>query len=217
VNQAGRTERDRALAAFDQDLRAGCGVSLIAGVDEAGRGPLAGPVVAAAVILPADAIVPGADDSKKLRPEVREALFDEIRRVSLAYSWGVVRPATIDRINILEATRMAMRRALAALDPPPEAVLVDGWPVPRLGFRQVALPRADATSLAVACASILAKVHRDRMMVCWDRRYPQYDFAGNKGYGTPAHLSALERHGPCPLHRRSFAPVAQLRIPFSPV
>lgn len=209
-----RRKRDRALAAFDEDLRATHGVSLIAGVDEAGRGPLAGPVVAAAIILPPGATVPGADDSKRLSPEAREALFGEIRRVALACSWGVVCPATIDRINILEATRLAMRRALAALDPPPDAVLVDGWPVPGLEFLQVARPRADATSLSVACASILAKVRRDRMMVRWDRRYPQYDFAGNKGYGTPAHLSALEQHGPCPLHRFSFAPVAQLRIPF---
>jgi ribonuclease HII len=216
VTHTGRTKRDHALAAFDQDFRAAHGVSLVAGVDEAGRGPLAGPVVAAAVILPAGIIVPGADDSKKLRPEVRAALYEEIRRVALACSWGVVRPSVIDRINILEATRLAMRRALAALDPPPEAVLVDGGPVPGLAFRQVALPRADATSLAVACASILAKVRRDRSMLRWHQRYPQYDFAGNKGYGTPAHLSALERHGPCPLHRRSFAPVSQLRIPFLP-
>ncbi len=207
-------ERDRELSQFDDDLRATHSLEWLAGTDEVGRGPLAGPVVACAVILPRGCLIAGADDSKALTAAVREALCPEIEAKALAVGWGIVRPSTIDRINILQASRRAMRRALSGLDPRAEAVVVDGWEVPRLGVRQIALPKADSKSLSVACASILAKVKRDRMMERYDRRFPVYDFAGNKGYATAAHLEALDRHGPCPVHRYSFTPVAQIRIPF---
>ncbi|TPW11050.1 MAG: ribonuclease HII [bacterium] len=206
----GRPEHDR--LGFDQELRRRHAVEFLAGVDEVGRGPLAGPVVAAAVILPPHVDVPGADDSKKLTPAGRALLALEVRRVALAIGFGSVSPAVIDRINILEATRLAMRRALTALRPVPQLIVVDGWPLPGTPFRQEALPKADSLSLAVACASIVAKVRRDRLMARYGRVYPQYDFGGHKGYPTPGHLQALERHGPCPLHRQSFGPVSQLRL-----
>jgi ribonuclease HII len=212
-----REARDRDLLHFDDGVRRDHRVSLIAGVDEVGRGPLAGPVVAAAVILPPGTLVPGADDSKALTPERREEVYRQILRVALACSWGLVHPKTIDRINILEASRLAMRRAIAALEPRPETAVIDGWSLPRLRLKQVAIPAADATSLSVACASILAKVRRDRIMVRQSRLFPEYDFAANKGYGTPAHMEVLDRIGPCPLHRRSFMPVAQMRLPLTPV
>jgi ribonuclease HII len=212
-----REIRDRDLLAFDDGIRLEHRTFLVAGVDEVGRGPLAGPVVAAAVILPPGTLIPGADDSKALTPEKREELYRDIVRLALAWSWGLVQPRTIDRINILEASRLAMRRALAGLDPRPETVVVDGWSVPRLRFAQVALPGADATSLSVACASILAKVRRDRIMTRCSRKFPEYDFKSNKGYGTPAHLEVLDRVGPCPLHRKSFMPVAQMRLPLTSV
>jgi ribonuclease HII len=158
-------------------------------------------------------MIPGADDSKVLSRPERERLFVEIKKVALAWAWGTVHSPTIDRINILRASRLAMRRALGKLLPSPDLVVVDGWTIPRLEFDQVALPKADGLSLSVACASILAKVRRDRIMIRWGKRYPEYHFAGNKGYATLRHLEALDRFGPCPLHRRSFAPVAQLRLP----
>lgn len=207
-----RDARRAELEGFDARLRREHDVSRLAGVDEVGRGPLAGPVVAAAVILPPGAPLPGVDDSKRLTPGARERVYDVIRQVAVAYAWAVVTPAVIDRINILEASRLAMRRALAGLGTAPELVVVDGWEVPRLGWRQVARPRADASSLAVAAASVLAKVRRDRMMARYSRVYPLYDFAGNKGYPTPEHLEALRVHGPCAIHRRSFGPVAQIGL-----
>lgn len=207
------------LVAFDDAVRARSGIALLAGVDEAGRGPLAGPVVAAAVLLAPGTRIPGANDSKKLSPEVRARLEVVIRREAVSFGVALVRPGVIDRINILEASRLAMRRALARLRPAPALVLVDGWALPGLDrvpglemARQEAFPKADGSSQAVACASILAKVTRDRLMVRLHRRFPDYDFAANKGYPTPGHLRALEAHGPCPVHRRSFAPVAQLRL-----
>lgn len=206
----GRRGHDR--YGFDQELRRRHAVTFLAGVDEVGRGPLAGPVVAAAVILPPDVDVLGADDSKRLSPADRVLVALEVRRVALAIGFGSVSPAVIDRINILEATRLAMRRALAALSPVPQLIVVDGWPLPDTPFRQEALPKADSLSLSVACASVVAKVRRDRLMARYGRVYPQYDFGGNKGYPTPGHRQALEQHGPCPLHRQSFAPVLQLRL-----
>lgn len=210
---------DHPLALFDERARHRLGLPLLAGVDEVGRGPLAGPVVAAAVILRPGCVIPGANDSKKLAPETRERLYDLIRAEALSYGVALVKPVVIDRINILEASRLAMRRALARLAPAPDVVLVDGWELPHFhrvpglaAARQEAFPKADGLSQSVACASILAKVTRDRLMVRLHRRYPHYDFAGNKGYPTPAHLRALETHGPCAIHRRSFSPVAQLRL-----
>ena len=191
------------------------GVRLIAGVDEAGRGPLAGPVVAAAVILPADWISHGlpvelsrTHDSKQLAPAEREHLFElYVTNPGIRFAVAMVEAADIDALNILRATHRAMNEALARLDPPPEHVLVDGLPVKSIAFPQTAIVGGDARSFAIAAASIVAKVTRDRVMTEYDRRYPDYGFGRHKGYGTPEHLAALARCGPCPIHRRSFAPL----------
>jgi ribonuclease HII len=184
----------------------------LAGVDEAGRGPLAGPVVAAAVILPGARLIRGLDDSKRLAPQTRERLAVLIRARALAWGLGWADAAEIDALNILEATLLAMRRALLALPVVPRALQVDGDRAPSiagLGFEvQVeTVVGGDGTEAAIAAASILAKVWRDAFMVQADGRHPGYGFALHKGYGTPAHLAALEDLGPCPLHRRSFEPV----------
>ncbi len=186
--------------------------ALLAGVDEAGRGPLAGPVVAAAVILPLAAAIDGLDDSKRLGPAARTRLAVQIRTTALAWGLGWADPAEIDALNILGATLLAMRRALLALPIRPSAVQVDGNQAPStagLGLRGplTTVVRGDASHAAIAAASILAKTWRDAFMVAADAREPGYGFARHKGYGTPQHLQALWRQGPCPLHRRSFEPV----------
>ena len=179
----------------------------VAGVDEAGRGPLAGPVVAAAVILDPARPIPGLGDSKLLSPQRREALDAEIRARAAGWAIARVDVDVIDAINILEATMQAMREAVARLDPAPERVLVDGNRCPDLPCPVRAVVGGDASVAAIGAASILAKVARDREMVEMDRRYPGYGFARHKGYGTRAHREALHRLGPSPIHRRSFAPV----------
>lgn len=184
-------------------------VGLVAGVDEAGRGPLAGPVVAAAVILDELNPIAGLADSKVLRPTRREALFDEIRAKALCCSVAEASVEEIDRINILQATLLAMRRAVAGLRLKPALVLVDGNQLPRLEVPAEAVVRGDAKVQAISAASILAKVHRDRWCQELHARYPQYGFDRHKGYDTTAHRAALQRHGACPEHRRSFGPVAQ--------
>ena len=181
------------------------GISRLAGVDEAGRGPLAGPVVAAAVVLAPGARIAGVDDSKRLLPEERQRLFDLIQERALGVGVGIVDHLTIDRINILQATRLAMGQALAALDVEPELVLTDYVTVPGLRCPQRNLVEGDRRSASVAAASIIAKVTRDRIMEEADRKYPLYGFGRHKGYGTPEHRIALEQHGPCALHRRTFA------------
>ncbi|MDX1481645.1 MAG: ribonuclease HII [Woeseiaceae bacterium] len=183
----------------------------VAGVDEAGRGPLAGPVVAAAVILPRARTIDGLDDSKKLSAGRREALADSIRRRAVAWAVGEADTAEIDELNILNATLLAMRRAIAGLQIRPAAVLVDGNRLPDLRFGDAviegdAVVGGDASVAAISAASIIAKVHRDRMMVEADARYPGYGFARHKGYGTALHLESISRLGPCPIHRRSFRP-----------
>ena len=183
------------------------GAEHVAGVDEAGRGPLAGPVVAAAVVLPRDLSIRGIDDSKKLTAERREELFGLIRRDAVAVGTGIVSESVIDEINILRATHRAMREALAGLGVTPDHVLMDGDPVPELGFPQTAINQGDSKSTAIAAASIIAKVTRDRMLVGLDEKYPGYGFARHKGYGTKEHISALMRLGPCEIHRRSFGVV----------
>ncbi len=183
------------------------GLTRVAGVDEAGRGPLAGPVVAAAVILSPGGRIEGVDDSKRLTAEERTRLFDVIGERAVAVGVGMADPATIDRVNILEATRLAMRQALAALAAAPELVLTDYVALDGLGCPQKNLVQGDRRSASVAAASIVAKVTRDRIMESADRDYPEYGFGRHKGYPTPEHRAALGRHGPCPLHRRTFAGV----------
>lgn len=183
---------------------------LVAGVDEAGRGPLAGPVVAAAVILDERNPVSGLADSKKLSPARREQLFDDIRARALCCSIAEASVEEIDRLNILQATLLAMRRAVEGLRLRPAKVLVDGNRLPPLDVLAEAVVKGDTKIAAISAASILAKVHRDRWCVELDREYPQYGFAGHKGYGTAEHLTALKTHGACPQHRRSFSPVAEV-------
>ena len=182
---------------------------LAAGVDEAGRGPLAGPVVAAAVILDPRQGIAGLADSKKLTARRREQLFDQIKDKALCCAIGQASVEEIDRLNILQATLLAMQRAVAGLRLVPARVLVDGNRLPRLPMLAEAIIGGDAKVPAISAASILAKVHRDRWCEQIDAEYPQYGFAAHKGYGTAAHLAALRQHGPTPWHRRSFAPVAQ--------
>ncbi|HRN76618.1 ribonuclease HII [Ottowia sp.] len=183
---------------------------LIAGVDEAGRGPLAGPVVAAAVILDPRRPIDGLADSKKLTARRREQLYETILAQALCCSIAEATVEEIDRLNILQATMLAMQRAVAGLRLPPAKVLVDGNRLPTLAARAEAVIGGDATVPAISAASILAKVHRDRWCAEVDARWPQYGFATHKGYGTAAHLAALRTHGACEQHRSSFAPVARV-------
>ena len=185
-------------------------IQRVAGVDEVGRGCLAGPVVAAAVILPPRVGIYALDDSKKLNPEKREELSREILEKAAAVGIGQVEAEEIDRANILQASLIAMRLALADLRLKPQQVLVDGHQTPQSPFPEMAVVDGDARSQSIAAASVVAKVYRDRLMLERERQYPQYGFARHKGYGTHQHLSALQQHGPCPLHRRSFRPVARL-------
>ena len=197
-------ERLQAMLIHERRLW-GSGRSLIAGVDEVGRGPLAGPVVAAAVILPHDFDVLGIDDSKKLSPKKREELAEVIKEKALAWSVGWVGPERIDEINILEATKEAMTQAVQGLSLQPDHVLIDGnFTVRSLALPQTAIVKGDANSTSIAAASILAKVTRDRYMEEMDAVYPGYAFASNKGYGTKAHYDGLKAQGPTPIHRRSF-------------
>ena len=196
-------ERER-LARMREYEDTDADVSAICGIDEAGRGPLAGPVVAGAVILPKDCEILFLNDSKKLSEKKREALFLEIQEKAEAWSVGVVGPEVIDEINILQATYQAMREAIAGLKVRPGLLLNDAVTIPGVEIPQVPIVKGDAKSLSIAAASIMAKVTRDHMMVEYDQIYPQYGFAKHKGYGTAAHIAALKEYGPCPIHRRSF-------------
>ena len=179
----------------------------VAGVDEAGRGPLAGPVVAAAVILHPERPITGLDDSKKLNEQMRDALFPLIRERALAWSIIAISPSEIDRINILQATLLGMKRAVESLNPIPSLALVDGNRPPELPCEVRTIVGGDALEPAISAASILAKVSRDRLMLEMHERYPEYGFDRHKGYPTAAHMRVLEDIGPCEIHRRSFAPV----------
>lgn len=176
----------------------------ICGIDEAGRGPLAGPVVAAAAVLPKDCTILYLNDSKKLSEKKRELLFEEIKEKAVAYGIGIVGPDRIDEINILQATYEAMRQAVAGLSVTPDILLNDAVTIPQLDFMQVPIIKGDAKSVSIAAASILAKVTRDHMMVEYDKLFPEYGFAKHKGYGTAAHIQVLRSLGPCPIHRRTF-------------
>lgn len=179
-------------------------LAYIAGIDEAGRGPLAGPVVAAAVILPKDIFLPFLNDSKKVTEKRRDVLFDEIKQNAIAYGIGIASNTLIDEINILQATYEAMREAVNALEKTPDILLVDAVHIPDINIKQVGIVKGDAKSVNIAAASILAKVTRDRLMAEYDKIYPEYGFASNKGYGTATHIAALKEIGPCAIHRKSF-------------
>ena len=179
-------------------------LAYVAGIDEAGRGPLAGPVVAAAVILPKDIFLPFLNDSKKVTEKRRDVLFDEIKQNAIAYGIGIASNTLIDEINILQATYEAMREAINALEKTPDVLLVDAVHIPDINIKQVGIVKGDAKSVNIAAASILAKVTRDRLMAEYDKIYPEYGFASNKGYGTATHIASLKEVGPCAIHRKSF-------------
>lgn len=177
---------------------------LVCGIDEAGRGPLAGPVVAGAVILPENCEILYLNDSKQLSEKRREALFDEIKEKAVAWGIGMASPARIDEINILQATYEAMREAVSALDPAPQVLLNDAVRIPGISLPQVPIIKGDAKSLSIAAASVLAKVTRDRLMREYDKVMPEYGFAAHKGYGSAMHIEALKKYGPSPIHRKTF-------------
>ncbi len=194
-------ERLKTMQEFEEKYKV---YTYIAGVDEVGRGPLAGPVVAACVILDRKKQILYLNDSKKLSEKKREALYKEICESAVAYGIGIVSPARIDEINILNATYEAMRAAISNLKLKPDILLNDAVHIPEVDIKQVSIIKGDAKSVSIAAASIVAKVSRDRLMVDYDSLYPEYKFAKNKGYGTKEHISAIKEHGLCPIHRRSF-------------
>lgn len=198
-----KKEQDRMYELFAYE-RTYAEFQAICGIDEVGRGPLAGPVVAAAVILPKDCDILYINDSKKLSEKKREALYEEIMAKAVAVGIGIRDAARIDEINILQATYEAMREAVSKLSVQPDLLLNDAVTIPGIDIRQVPIIKGDAKSASIGAASIIAKVTRDRMMVECDKAFPEYAFASNKGYGTAAHIAALKEYGPCPLHRRSF-------------
>jgi ribonuclease HII len=185
------------------------GYKNIAGVDEAGRGPLAGPVVAAAVIFPAKIDIAGLDDSKKLSPKKREELFPQIQAEAVAYGVAIVDREVIDEINILQASRLAMKQAVEQLQPIPDLLLIDGNQKIDSSLDQWAIVKGDSKSMSIAAASVLAKVTRDRLMEDYHKLYPQYEFHRHKGYGTKLHRALIEEHGPCPIHRSTFKGVSE--------
>jgi len=185
------------------------GFRTIAGVDEAGRGPLAGPVVAAAVVLPEGWIIPGVDDSKKLAEAMRNRLYDRIMNEAVSVGVGISDNQTIDRINILQATLRAMESAVQELSIHPDCLLIDGISKISLNIHQKTIKKGDSLSQSIAAASIIAKVTRDRIMEEFDRRYPEYGFAGHKGYGSASHLAAIAEFSPCPIHRLTFRGVRE--------
>lgn len=201
--------------AFEK-LARNLGALRVAGVDEAGRGPLAGPVTAAAVILPEGLCIPGVDDSKKLSPQKREQMFDLIMSLALSVGVGVVAPDVIDSINILQATRLAMLDAVQQLSPEPDFILIDGITTINSTIPQKTVKKGDSLSLSIAAASIIAKVTRDRLMIEMDILYPGYGLSSHKGYGSTRHLEAIRLLGPSPIHRLTFAGVKEhIRCPSS--
>jgi ribonuclease HII len=188
----------------------GSGFTNIAGLDEAGRGPLAGPVVAAAVVLPQGLLIPGVNDSKKVPEPERERLFDVIRQQAVCFGIGIVDERTIDDVNIFQATIIAMKRALAKLAPQPDYLLLDAITLPGIPIPQKPIIKGDCRSHSIAAASILAKVTRDRLMLELHEKYPRYNFHKHKGYATREHISLLYEHGPCCAHRKSFSPVSEM-------
>ena len=198
-----QAERERVenMLAFEKEYSM---YSNICGMDEAGRGPLAGPVVAAAVILPKDARLLYVNDSKQLSEKKREELYDVIMREAVSVGVGIASPERIDEINILQADYEAMRDAVSQLTPQPDLLLNDAVIIPQLTMKQISIIKGDAKSLSIASASIIAKVTRDRLMYEYDKMYPEYGFASNKGYGSKTHIAAIKEHGACPIHRKTF-------------
>jgi ribonuclease HII len=194
-------QRLEQMLAYEREYE---GVGVICGVDEAGRGPLAGPVAAGAVILPKNCMIPYLNDSKKLSEKCREELYEVIREKALSWSVAMVSPERIDEINILQATYEAMREAIAGLTITPDILLNDAVKIPGVTIRQVPIIKGDSKSLSIAAASVMAKVTRDRLMLTYDELYPVYGFRDNKGYGSQRHMEALSQYGPTPIHRRSF-------------
>jgi ribonuclease HII len=200
---------------IEEELLAAQGYRFIAGVDEAGRGALAGPVVAAAVILPPGLNEPWLEevrDSKLLTPQQRELFFNHIHQVAVAIGIGAISPELVDREGIVIATRMAMKQAVEQLSPQPESLLIDYLLLPEVSLPQKGIIDGDNLCLSIACASIIAKVARDRLMVDFDRAYPGYGLVRNKGYGTEEHLGSLFRLGPCPIHRQTFSPIRDILL-----
>jgi len=183
------------------------GYQMVAGIDEVGLGPLAGPAVAAAVVLPIGLRLPGLDDSKKMKPADRERVAAAIRRHAVAFGLGLVGPEVIDGEGLIRARQLAMRRAVENLPLPPEYLLVDAWDVPDLAVPQMCVIKGDSVCASIMAASVVAKVHRDNLMIEYDRQYPGYGFAVHKGYATRAHQDALRTLGPSPIHRMSWAPI----------
>ena len=194
-------KRLEAMRAYEKEYDA---CSFICGIDEAGRGPLAGPVVAGAVVLKKDAQILYLNDSKKLSEKRREELYLEIQEKAVSWAVGIAGPERIDESNILQATYEAMREAVSKLSVPPDILLNDAVTIPGLDIPQVSIIKGDAKSVSIAAASVMAKVTRDHMMARYGELYPQYGFAKHKGYGTAAHIAAIKEFGPCPIHRRSF-------------
>lgn len=194
-------ERIENMCVYEKEYE---GFSYICGIDEAGRGPLAGPVVAGAVVLPKDCRILYVNDSKKLSEKKRDELFDVIKEEALSYGIGIVSPERIDEINILHATYEAMHEAVNKLSVKPDILLNDAVTIPGIDVKQIPIIKGDAKSLSIASASILAKVTRDRLMTEYDSLYPEYGFARHKGYGTKVHIEAIKEYGPCPIHRRTF-------------
>lgn len=206
-----QAERARVAALYKYENAAIAeGARYIAGVDEAGRGPLAGPVSVAAVILPNNLYLPKLNDSKKLSSKVREALFEEIHAKAIAIGSALIDAKTIDRINIYQATINGMYESIFSLSPQPQKVLIDAVKLDRLSIPSKSIIHGDAKSASIAAASIIAKVTRDHLMDAYDRKYPEYGFTQHKGYGTAAHLAALKKYGPCPIHRLSFEPIRSM-------
>lgn len=211
--QMEKQEKERlriaAMWQFEEKAKAN-GYQWIAGTDEVGRGPLAGPVVAAAVILPEDAELPEIKDSKKLTEKQREHLDGLIKQQAIAWAIAEVDEKTIDAINILEASRLAMQKSVQALQQPADFVLVDGLPNPQITLPSEAVVKGDNRSISIAAAAIIAKVYRDHLMDEYDRQYPGYGFAANKGYPTAEHIAYVTEAGPCPIHRMTFRPLSEL-------
>ena len=199
---------------YDESLRKS-GYSIIAGIDEAGRGPLAGPVVAAATVLPGYGRISGLRDSKKIPEKEREPLFWDVLCTSLDVGVGIVDHDTIDRVNIIQATRLAMEIAVNDLSRVPDLLLIDALSLPAVMVPQISLIKGESRSASIAAASIIAKVVRDRIMENYDALYPHYGFSKHKGYATEDHIRNISLHGPCPIHRKSFRPVVSIPLPFS--